>query len=481
MLGGVIQLVSHLSKCRMTGGAPGAYDKGVKFAVEDLRASIVEFGVPAAQKTMTADKVFWSHFCTNLAPATWVLGALLAGIGLDIRSGIVAIVLGGLLGALPVGFLSTLGPETGLTQMETSRFAFGRLGTRVPACFNWFCAVGWDAVNNVPSVLALLVLATTFGIGLPFWLGLAFLVSIQLGASICGHHVVQVLAKYLCYVLIVVFAVTGAVAVAQASASSGASRAISPATFVLGVSIVAGFNIGFAPYSSDYTRYLPRTTPRALVFTLSASGIFLSAAVLESFGLFTASRISDLSPAGVISAIATLMGPLAWVALVAIAVSAIPINSINDNTAAYSLISTGVRVPRHVSAIVTSLCGFVLAVAGAGKFAELFSNYLLLLLYWIAPWAGIVLADWWFCGGQKRRTRPWGSGLAVFAVVTPVTIALFSATEIYTGPLAKRLDGTDIGSFVGFFAAAVSYVCIERRRMRATSAKYVAAAADIAT
>jgi NCS1 family nucleobase:cation symporter-1 len=62
-----------------------------------------------------------------------------------------------------------------------------------------------------------------------------------------------------------------------------------------------------------------------------------------------------------------------------------------------------------------------------------------------------------------------------------VTIALFSATEIYTGPLAKRLDGTDIGSCVGFFAAAVSYVCIESRRMRATSATYVAAAADIAT
>jgi NCS1 family nucleobase:cation symporter-1 len=464
----------------MTSTRAAAYDVGVKFAVEDVRASIVEFGVPAAHKTMTADKVFWSHFCTNLAPATWVLGALLAGIGLDVRSGILAIVVGGALGALPVGFLSTLGPETGLTQMETSRFSFGRLGTRVPACINWFCAVGWDAVNNVPSVLALLALATIFGIGLPFWAGLALLVAIQLGASICGHHVVQLLAKYLCYVLIVVFAVTGAVAIAQAGALT-VTHAVTPAKFVLGVSIVAGFNIGFAPYSSDYTRYLPRSTSRALVFTLSASGIFLSAAALELFGLFTASRISDLSPAGVITAIAALMGPLAWVALVAIAVSAIPINSINDNTAAYSLISTGVRVPRHVSAIVTSLCGFVLAVAGAGKFAELFSSYLLLLLYWIAPWAGIVLADWWFCGGRKHRTRRWGSGLLVFAVVTPVTIALFSATEIYTGPLAKRLDGTDIGSFVGFFAAAVSYACIERWRIRATSSAYVPAAVDIAT
>jgi NCS1 family nucleobase:cation symporter-1 len=464
----------------MTRGVCSVYDTVVKLPVEDVRASIVEFGVPASEKTMRADKVFWSHFCTNLAPATWVLGALLAGIGLDVRSGILAIVIGGILGALPVGMLSMLGPATGLTQMETSRFAFGRLGTRVPATLNWFCAVGWDAVNNVPSVLALLALAATFGIGLPFWAGLAFLVAVQLVASMCGHHVVQLLAKYLCYVLIVVFAITGVVAIAKAGSLS-AAHVITPAQFMLGVSIVAGFNIGFAPYSSDYTRYLPRTTPRAFVFALSTGGIFLSAATLEFFGLFTASRITDLSPAGVISAIAALMGPLAWVALVAIAVSAIPINSINDNTAAYSLISSGVRVPRHVSAIVTSFCGFVLAVAGAGKFAELFSNYLLLLLYWIAPWAGIVLADWWFCGGQKRRTRPWGSGLLVFAVVTPLTIALFSATEIYTGPLAKSLGGTDIGSFVGFFAAAASYVGIERLRKRSKSAGYVAGAGDLAS
>lgn len=458
-----------------------AYDTGVKLPVEDVRASIVEYGVPAAHQTMTTEKVFWSHFCTNLAPATWVLGALLAGIGFDVRSGLLAILIGGVLGAAPVGFLSTMGPASGLTQIETSRFAFGRIGTRIPAWLNWGCAIGWDAVNNVPSVLAIVALAAMFGTTLPFWAGLTLLVAIQLVATVLGHHVVQLLAKYLCYVLIVVFAITGAVAIAKAGPLA-ARHAMTPATFVLGVSIVAGFNIGFAPYSSDYTRYLPRRTSRTLVFALSASGLFLSSAVLEIFGLFTASRMTDLSPAGVIAGIAALTGPFAWIALVAIAISAISINSINDNTASYSLISTGIRVPRHVSAVVTSLCGFALAVAGAGKFAELFSSYLLLLLYWIAPWAGIVLADWWFCGGQTRRVLHWRSGAAIFAIVTPVTIALFSATEIYTGPIAKALGGTDIGFFVGFFVAAGLYVLVERRRAAASAAvAYAVPATDAAS
>jgi NCS1 family nucleobase:cation symporter-1 len=53
---------------------------------------------------------------------------------------------------------------------------------------------------------------------------------------------------------------------------------------VLGVSMIAGFNIGFAPYSSDYTRYLPRTTEARTIFLLSFSGITLSSTLIELCG-----------------------------------------------------------------------------------------------------------------------------------------------------------------------------------------------------
>ncbi|MBD5633010.1 MAG: cytosine permease [Candidatus Eremiobacteraeota bacterium] len=412
---------------------------------------------------MSPEKVFWSHFCTNLSPVTWVLGALVIGIGLDFRTGLLALVVGNVLGALPVGLNATLGPRTGLTQIEISRFAFGRLGTRLPATFNWISAVGWDAVNNVPSVLAIVALAARFGFTLPFWLGLAALVAVQLVASVYGHHVVQLLAKYVCYVLIVVFAIASIVAILKGGSLAAARAPMTPAMFLLGVSMIAGFNIGFAPYSADYTRYLPPQTKPWTIFALASGGLVTSGFAMELCGMLIASRLHDLSPAGVIDGIGALTGVFGPIALLAIAVSAIAINSINDNTAAYSLISTGVRIPRHVSAIVTSFCGFALAVAGAGKFAELFSNYLLLLLYWIAPWAGIVLADWFVYRG-RRATPAWGSGAAIFALVTPLTIALFSSTEVYTGPIARMLGGADIGFFVGFFAAAAGYVLVERVR-----------------
>jgi NCS1 family nucleobase:cation symporter-1 len=432
--------------------------------VEDVRSSIVEAGVAPEHQTMALDKVFWTHFTTNLAPATWVLGALLVGIGLDFCTGLLAILIGNVLGCLPVGLNSTIGPRTGLTQIEISRFAFGRLGTRVPSSLNWFCAVGWDAVNNVPSVLALVALFALFGVAMPFWIGLSLLVAIQLVVSMYGHHAVQLLAKYLCYVLIVVFSITGIVAVLKGGSFATVHAAIKPAALVLGVSMIAGFTIGFAPYSADYTRYLPRTTKPGAIFLLSFGGLALSSTLIEIIGLLTAARLSDLSAAGVIAGIGALTGVFAPVALIAIAASAISINSINDNTAAYSLISSGIRIRRDVAAAITTAFGFALAAAGAGKFAELFSNYLLLLLYWIAPWAGIVLTDWWMFGGAERPQRRWGPGATIFCIVTPLTIALFSATALYTGPIAKMLDGTDIGFFVGFFAASICYAIVERRR-----------------
>ena len=42
----------------------------MKVPVEDINASIVEHGVTPDAQTMSVEKVFWSHFCTNLAPAT---------------------------------------------------------------------------------------------------------------------------------------------------------------------------------------------------------------------------------------------------------------------------------------------------------------------------------------------------------------------------------------------------------------------------
>jgi NCS1 family nucleobase:cation symporter-1 len=417
----------------------------VNALVEDVSASIVENGVPAAQQTMTVEKVFWLHFAVNLAPATWVLGALLIVIGLDFTTGLIAIVVGNVLGSALVAANALLGPRTGFTQIEISRFSFGRLGARMPAALNWFNSVGWEAVGSVPSAIALVALFHWYGLGLPFWAGLVLIVGVQLVLSIYGHHMVQLAAKYLSFVLIVLFSATGIVAIAKGGALVTAHAPIHWATLVLGIAMTTGEVLSFAPYTSDYTRYLPT-------------------AALELCGLLTATRLTDLSTNGIIAGIGALAGAFAPLAFFALAISTIPSNAINDNTAGYCMISSGIRIPRHIAACISTATGFTIALLGAAKFADLFSGYLVLSLYWIAPWTAIMLVDWWLHRGAADRVRRWGAGATIFLVTVPVTFVLFTATPIYTGPIAKMLGGADIGFIAGFIVASLAYAAVAGAR-----------------
>ena len=67
----------------------------------------------------------WLWWSANAVVATVALGALSYFSGLGFW-GSIGVILGfNVLGVLPVAFLSTLGPKTGLAQMPLSRFSFG--------------------------------------------------------------------------------------------------------------------------------------------------------------------------------------------------------------------------------------------------------------------------------------------------------------------------------------------------------------------
>ncbi len=439
---------------------------GQFLAMEGTSAATVTEPVPAAQKTMRLDRVFWSHFSPNLGPGGWVVGVLLVHLGLGLRSGVLAILLGNLIGALPVALAAAIGPVTGLPQMEASRRVLGKLGIRLPSFLNWIYCIGWDAVNNVPAAAALVALLALRGIVAPFWLALAVLAGLQMLASIYGHDMVQALQKYLGGLLLVTFAIIGGLDFIHAGSALVPHPADAPATltlptFLLAVAILASFNLSWATYSSDYTRYLPAATDPGRVVRLALAGLLLSAIPFQLLGLITAGSVGEASPTAVIAGLQHAAGGLGPVVLAAIALSSISGNSFNDNTASYSLISAGIRVPRMWAAVATATLGYLLAVFGAGHYAELYTNYLVVTLYWIAPFIGIVLADWYLIGSRPRQVPPgWTPAATIFVVTAIVTIGLFSVSDPYTGPVARWLGGADIGYYVGFVTAAAAYVRI---------------------
>ena len=104
-------------------------------------------------------------------------GALAISLGLGFWLGMLAMVIGTVLGSLVVGYLSTWGPRTGTAQLPNSRMAFGG-GVVLPGALQWLSSIAWDALVGLFGGEALAAL-----LGIPFWSA----VLIVLGRPGCGR------------------------------------------------------------------------------------------------------------------------------------------------------------------------------------------------------------------------------------------------------------------------------------------------------
>jgi NCS1 family nucleobase:cation symporter-1 len=424
------------------------------FQMEDHRPALITDGVHESDQSMPSDRSFWAFFTANLVLSTWVVGVLVIGLGMNFWWGLFVVLAGNAVGSLGPALLGVMGPKTRLTQMESSRASFGKIGTRIPSFINWLNCIGWDAVSNVPSAAAFAGFFALIGMHVPFWLCLSVLASVQVLIVFYGHHMVQSVQRSLGYALLITFAITGIIVVKHMGIVIDTGKSITLSAFMITIGIVISNVAAWAaPYASDYTRYLPKIISSKAVFWRVFMGLFLSTVTLEFLGLLTASAVAEQTPQGLIGAITTNTGAFAPLALLVITVSCIPPNAMGDNTGAYSLISAGVPIPRHFSAVVSKVIAFALALWGAAQFMDLLVKFLLLILYWVFPWMAIVLVDWAMSDKLSFKFyEGWSIGATMWC-----TIALFPAAELYTGPIAKMLGGVDIGYYVGFLMASVSY------------------------
>ncbi len=438
--------------------------------IETTHPRLISDGVAAADQTLSAGRPFWVFFVLNTGIAPWLSGVIIAGMGLNLSQAALVIAIGSAIGAALPALTALLGPKSGLSQLEAGRFAFGRAGNRLPAILDWLGAIGWDVIFNSLSAAAIVALFGRWGIAAPFAAALAVLVVFQLVVGVWGHHLIQSAARLIGIVLAVVFVGLGLAGVAQHGFPAPNGPAAGTADVFAALLIVVSFSITLAPYAADYTRYLPRATPSSHVFASVFGGLFVGSALFIGFGYATAGLVAEPSPVGVMSALATLAGPLAPLVLFAVALNAVPCNAVNDNSAAYCLISAGVRVSRPVATIAGAAIGFVVCLLATNTFVDFFENFLFLFAHGIAPWAAILIVHSLIAGPRQEKT-PEGIGLGaiVFVVVTAASILLFSANSLYTGLLSPFVGGADIGPYLGFVVAGAAYA-IGLKAMRTPTA-----------
>jgi nucleobase:cation symporter-1, NCS1 family len=397
-------------------------------------------------------------------------GTLAITLGLGFWLGLLAMVIGTVLGSLVVGYLSTWGPRTGAAQLPNSRMAFGN-GVILPASLQWLSSIAWDGLVGLFGADALAVL-----LGIPFWIAVLIVLAVQGVVGFFGYEVIHRLQAVLTIVLFVTFVVfavkvVGGHEIVTPAAHQGADLV---GSFVLEVTVALSLAISWASYASDFSRYLPANASRVAVFGFTFAGIVSAYVFVQGIGLAAAPVLSEQTSEGVRSVMGG--GVLGALALLVIALAAVGSAAMNDYSGSLALQTVGVRVRRPVSALVVTALAFVLILwLHSGDMSTRFQDVLLLVSYWIPGFVAVTVIDWlirtrdrYTINPAEERTDRGDAVAAIVAFILAYGAAVpFMNTSLIKGPVAQAWHGADTAYFVGFFVGAAlygGYRVIRRRR-----------------
>src|SRR4029077_7180269 len=214
-------------------------------------------------------RLFTVWFAPQVNMAGIFTGALAIVLGLGFWLGLLAMMIGTVLGVLLVAYLSTWGPRTGAGQLPNARMAFGG-GVVLPGILQWLSSIAWDGLAALFGAQALAVL-----LGIPFWMAALAVLAAQGVVGVFGYeliHRMQAVLTVVLFTTFLVFAVklVGGHEVMTPAMVSGADFA---GAFVLEVTIAFSGTLSWASYSADFSRYLPATSSPAKVFGFTFAGL----------------------------------------------------------------------------------------------------------------------------------------------------------------------------------------------------------------
>ncbi len=159
--------------------------------------------IPPGNRYGAARRLFTVWFAPQVNMTVVFTGTLAVVLGLGFWLGLLAMVIGTVVGSLAVAYLSTWGgPRTGTAQLPNARMAFG--GTvGIVAVIQWLSSIAWDGLVGLFGGEALAEL-----LGMPFWLAVVIVLAAQ-GAvgGVFGYEVIHRVQAVMTVVLIVTFAV----------------------------------------------------------------------------------------------------------------------------------------------------------------------------------------------------------------------------------------------------------------------------------
>ncbi|GCF07976.1 purine-cytosine permease family protein [Dictyobacter arantiisoli] len=452
-------------------------------ATDTIENAIAESGIetrgiervaPNARTHMRIFDNFTMWLSANLVLSTVALGTLAVPIfGLGFWQSVAIIIIFNILGVLPVAFFATLGPKLGLRQMTITRFSFGWWGTVIMAFFNIAACIGWSAVNVI--VGAQLVQALSNG-AVPSWVGIIVIAILTTIVSIYGYKYVHRYERFAWIPMAIIFALM--IVLAAPHTVIVPAPVFSLGTFAAMISYggaIYGFATGWSSYAADYNVNQPEDTSASRVFWLTFLGVTIPCVILEVLGL-AVSTVVAYNPKGAstgdtLSLVLKPLGGVGTFIMILLALSVIANNIPNDYSLGLTMQVLGKpfqKINRAVWTLIGAVIYILIAIPSSANFSGTLDNFLLLIAYWLAPWSIILILEHFRFRRGKYNVEDWNTRsklplgwAAMIAMLLGLVGVYFGASQtLFTGPLAKALDGMDLGLELGVVVAAIVYLIL---------------------
>jgi purine-cytosine permease-like protein len=430
--------------------------------------------IPASLRRGRPRDLAWLWAGTNLTMQTVLFGSFLPYLGLSFWQCVALIAIGNLTWGV-VGYASLQGPAAGTSIFAISRASFGLRGGRIVALLSWVTQVLYETLGLSVIALAGLALLDRAGVHSNAGLKVALVIvgsAIQMVLPLFGHAWIMRVLRLLTFPFLVLFIVLTALTWSKVS-TSGHSGGL--AAILSGLAVVlAGGSFAWVVNASDYSRYLPSDSSRRQITLAVSVGGYITTTPLMILG----AAITSIPSFGgdIISGLPKTFP--AWFVvpyLLFVIVQNYGVNSVDLYSSSLSLQAAGLPLRQWQATTIDCVvsASLTLTVLFSPSFNSAISDIVLFVMVWVSPWSAVFLLDWAMRRRHPNRYEPaalfasrsgpyWVTGgYRVPGLVALVLGAVASAccinTAIFTGPVARAMDGADLSIPAGIVVAGIVY------------------------
>ncbi|KAF1990317.1 putative nucleoside transporter [Aulographum hederae CBS 113979] len=430
--------------------------------------------------------LFW--FSINFAANNLTLGMLGPAVFyLSFLDSALCAVFGMLVGCFPTAYTATFGPRSGNRTMIFARYTMGWWPSKIVVILNIVVMLGYAMIDCV--IAGQILSAVSPNGSLSVVVGIIIIAVISWVVTTFGYSLFHYYERYQWVPQLIVICILAGVAGPHfdtTTPSDAPDRLTLIGNRLSFFSLCLSAAITYAGGAADYFCYYPEPTPRWRIFSMSILGLSLSFTFAFLIGIGLASGLSSnpswasayaVSQGALIVEAYAPLGTFGSFCAVVVALGLVA-NVIPPTYSAgvdFQILGRyAASVPRVVWNTIGVVIFTVCAAVGRGHLAEIFTNFLALMGYWVSIWIAITLEEQFMFRVRRRGEGDAGYdwtvwdrkdklpvGVAAFVafVVGWVGAVLCMAQVWYIGPIAAQVGeyGADMGNYVGFAWAALVY------------------------